>query len=58
MVRQFEDAKAALGDRRSDAPSGRGAGRVRVAAFDVADSFLDTAPQLDFTIGSVHVYRR
>ena len=28
-----------------------------VAALDVADSFLDTAPQLDFTIGSVHVYR-
>ena len=55
MVRQFEDAKAALGDRirlRMGAELGE-----CVAAFDVADSFLDTAPQLDFTIGSVHVYR-
>ena len=55
MVRQFEDAKAALGDRirlRLGAELGE-----CVAAFDVADSFLDTAPALDFTIGSVHVYR-
>ena len=55
MVRQFEDAKAALGDRirlRMGAELGE-----CVAAFPVADSFLDTAPQLDFTIGSVHVYR-
>ena len=55
MVRQFEDAKAALGDRirlRMGAELGE-----CVAAFDVADSFLDTAPRLDFTIGSVHVYR-
>ena len=55
MVCQFEDAKAALGDRirlRLGAELGE-----CVAAFDVADSFLDTAPALDFTIGSVHVYR-
>lgn len=55
MVRQFEDARAALGDRirlRMGAELGE-----CVAAFDVADSFLDTAPALDFTIGSVHVYR-
>ena len=55
IVRQFEDAKAALGDRiriRLGAELGE-----CVAAFPVADSFLDTAPVLDFTIGSVHVYR-
>ena len=55
IVRQFEDAKAALGARirlRLGAELGE-----CVAAFPVADSFLDTAPALDFTIGSVHVYR-
>ena len=55
MLRQFQDAREALGHRirlRMGAELGE-----CVAAFDVADSFLDTAPQLDFTIGSVHVYR-
>ncbi len=55
MLRQFREAQEAVGGRirlRMGAELGE-----CTFALDVADSFLDAAPALDFTIGSVHAYR-
>lgn len=55
MLRQFREAQDALGGRiklRMGAELGES-----TFALDVMDSFLDSAPPLDFTIGSVHAYR-
>lgn len=55
MVCAFGEAQEAVGDRirlRLGAELGES-----TFAFDVMESFLDDAPPLDFTIGSVHTYR-
>ena len=55
MTRQFREAQEALGGRialRMGAELGE-----CTFALDVMDSFLDDAPPLDFTIGSVHTFR-
>ena len=55
MLAQFREAQEAVGDRIK-LHMGVELGECSFAP-DVADSFLDDAPPLDFTIGSVHCYR-
>ena len=55
MLAQFREAQEAVGDRIK-LHMGAELGECSFAP-DVADSFLDDAPPLDFTIGSVHCYR-
>ena len=55
MLAQFREAQEAVGGRIK-LHMGAELGECSFAP-DVADSFLDNAPPLDFTIGSVHCYR-
>ena len=55
MLAQFREAQEAVGGRIK-LHMGAELGECSFAP-DVADSFLDDAPPLDFTIGSVHCYR-
>ena len=55
MLAQFREAQEAVGGRIK-LHMGVELGECSFAP-DVADSFLDDAPPLDFTIGSVHCYR-
>ena len=55
MLAQFREAQEAVGGRIK-LHIGAELGECSFAP-DVADSFLDDAPPLDFTIGSVHCYR-
>ena len=55
LLAQFREAQEAVGDRIK-LHMGAELGECSFAP-DVADSFLDDAPPLDFTIGSVHCYR-
>ena len=55
MLAQFREAQEAVGGR-IQLHMGAELGECSFAP-DVADSFLDDAPPLDFTIGSVHCYR-
>ena len=55
MLRQFAEAQEAVGERIA-LHMGAELGECTMAPH-VIDSFLDDAPPLDFTIGSVHTFR-
>lgn len=55
MLRQFAEAREAVAGRMT-LRMGAELGECTFA-LDVMDSFLDAAPPLDFTIGSVHTFR-
>ena len=54
-VTQYEDAKAVAGDRIK-VRLGAELGEVTVVDTALTDHLLETAPPLDFTIGSVHAF--